>query len=54
MKYNNQVDPNIVNYYLKYLKNNNLYSKETYQQGIKQLQEGKPNRRQNCKTRQFW
>ena len=42
MKYNNQVDPNIVNYYLKYLKNNNLYSKETYQQGIKQLQEGKP------------
>ena len=42
MKYNNQVDPNIANYYLKYLKNNNLYSKETYQQGIKQLQEGKP------------
>ena len=42
MNYNNKVDPNIVNYYLKYLKNNNLYSKETYQQGIKQLQEGKP------------
>ena len=42
MKYSNQVDPNIANYYLKYLKNNNLYSKETYQQGIKQLQEGKP------------
>ena len=42
MNYNNKVDPNIANYYLKYLKNNNLYSKETYQQGIKQLQEGKP------------
>ena len=42
MNYNNKVDQNIANYYLKYLKNNNLYSKETYQQGIKQLQEGKP------------
>lgn len=42
MNYNSKVDPNIANYYLKYLKNNNLYSKETYQQGIKQLQEGKP------------
>lgn len=36
MKYSNE------EYYLNYLKKNNLYTKEKYEKGLKQLQRGKP------------